>query len=54
MCGGIEGDRDIVSAAMAATVALTDTSDPRTARIDHNQRQRLHDQSTYESTLRRS
>lgn len=39
---GIEGDRDIVSAAMAATVALTDTADPRTARIDHNQRQRLH------------
>ena len=40
---GIEGDRDIVSAAMAATVAFTDTADPRTARIDHNQRQRLHD-----------
>lgn len=39
---GIEGDRDIVSAAMAATVALTDTADPRTAHIDHNQRQRLH------------
>jgi len=40
---GIEGDRDIVSAAMAATVAFTDTADPRTAHIDHNQRRRLHD-----------
>ncbi|MEI6252525.1 MAG: zinc ribbon domain-containing protein [Mycobacteriaceae bacterium] len=40
---GVRGDRDIVSAAMAATVALTDPTDPRTARIDHNQRQRLHD-----------
>ena len=40
---GVEGDRDIVSAAMAATVTHIDPADPRTARIDHTIRQRLHD-----------
>jgi hypothetical protein len=39
---GVEGDRDLVSAALAATVALTDPADPRTAAIDHTLRQRLH------------
>jgi hypothetical protein len=32
---GLQGDRDIVSAALAACVTLTDPDDPRTARIDY-------------------
>jgi hypothetical protein len=35
---GLRGDRDLVSAAMAATVTLTNPSDPGTARIDAPQR----------------
>ncbi|HEX3545077.1 MAG TPA: transposase [Mycobacterium sp.] len=36
-CGhcGLRGDRDIVSAALAACVTLTDPDDPRTARVDY-------------------
>jgi hypothetical protein len=36
-CGhcGLHGDRDIVSAALAACVTLTDPDDPRTARVDY-------------------
>jgi len=32
---GLRGDRDIVSAALAACVILTDPDDPRTARVDY-------------------
>jgi hypothetical protein len=32
---GLHGDRDIVSAALAACVELTDPDDPRTARVDY-------------------
>jgi hypothetical protein len=32
---GLHGDRDIVSAALAACVTLTDPDDPRTARVDY-------------------
>jgi hypothetical protein len=32
---GLQGDRDIVSAALAACVELTDPHDPRTARVDY-------------------
>jgi hypothetical protein len=39
---GLQGDRDLVSAAMAATVVLTDPADPRTAIIDPGLRERLH------------
>jgi len=39
---GVEGDRDLVSAAMASTVVFTDPADPRTATIDHDLRERLH------------
>jgi hypothetical protein len=39
---GVEGDRDLISAALAATVTLTDPADSRTATIDHTLRQRLH------------
>jgi hypothetical protein len=38
---GVQGDRDLVSAALATTV-LTDPEDPRTATIDHTLRERLH------------
>ena len=36
-CGhcGLRGDRDIVSAALASCVDVTDPDDPRTARVDH-------------------
>lgn len=36
-CGhcGLRGDRDIVSAALASCVDLTDPHDPRTARVDY-------------------
>jgi hypothetical protein len=33
---GLRGDRDIVSAALAACVELTDPDDPRTARVDYD------------------
>jgi hypothetical protein len=36
---GIEGDRDIVSAILAATVRLADPGDPKTASIDHGLRE---------------
>lgn len=36
---GIEGDRDIVSAILAATVRLADPGDPKTAGIDHGLRE---------------
>lgn len=39
---GVEGDRDLMSAAMASTVVLTEPEDPRTATIDHALRERLH------------
>ena len=32
---GLRGDRDVVSAMLAACVDLTDTQDPRTARVDY-------------------
>jgi hypothetical protein len=32
---GLRGDRDVVSAALAACVTLTDPDDPRTARVDY-------------------
>jgi hypothetical protein len=32
---GLHGDRDIVSAALAACIELTDPDDPRTARVDY-------------------
>jgi hypothetical protein len=32
---GLHGDRDIVSATLAACVSLTDPDDPRTARVDY-------------------
>jgi len=32
---GLRGDRDVVSAALAACVDLTDPEDPRTARVDY-------------------
>jgi hypothetical protein len=32
---GLRGDRDIVSAALAACVELADPDDPRTARVDY-------------------
>lgn len=42
-CGcGIEGDRDLMSAALATAVTLTDTDDPRAATIDPVLRSRLH------------
>ena len=36
-CGqcGLRGDRDVVSATLAACVELTDAEDPRTARVDY-------------------
>jgi hypothetical protein len=36
---GIEGDRDLVSAVLAATVVLADPGDPRTASINHRLRE---------------
>ncbi|ADI07720.1 hypothetical protein SBI_04600 [Streptomyces bingchenggensis BCW-1] len=33
---GLRGDRDLVSAALAAFTALTDPDDPTTARLDHD------------------
>jgi hypothetical protein len=39
---GVEGNRDLVSAAMASTVVLTEPADPRTATIDPGLRERLH------------
>lgn len=39
---GVEGDRDLFSAALASTVVLTDPADPRTASIDRELRERLH------------
>lgn len=36
---GIEGDRDIVSAILAATVRLASSDDPKTAGIDHGLRE---------------
>jgi hypothetical protein len=39
---GVEGDRDLVSAAMASTVVLTEPADPHTATIDPGLRERLH------------
>lgn len=36
---GIEGDRDIVSAILAATVRLADQDDPKSASIDHGLRE---------------
>jgi hypothetical protein len=40
---GVEGDRDLMSAAMATTVVLTDPNDPRTASINNDLLERLHD-----------
>ena len=36
---GIQGDRDMVSAVLAATVVLSDPDDPRTASINHRLRE---------------
>jgi hypothetical protein len=40
---GLRGDRDIVSAALAACVELADSDDPRTARVDYRLAHALRD-----------
>jgi hypothetical protein len=58
-CGdcGLRGDRDIVSAALAACVTLTDPDDPRTARVDyrlaHALRAGLASQQEWEGSVNR-
>jgi hypothetical protein len=58
-CGhcGLRGDRDIVSAALAACVRLTDPDDPRTARVDyrlaHALRDGLASQQEWEGSVNR-
>jgi transposase len=54
---GLYGDRDIVSAALAACVTLTDPDDPRTARVDyrlaHALRAGLASQQEWEGSVNR-
>src|SRR5439155_8676083 len=54
---GLHADRDIVSAALAACVTLTDPSDPRTARVDyrlaHALRAGLASQQEWEGSVNR-
>ena len=54
---GLHGDRDIVSAALAACVELTDPDDPRTARVDyrlaHALRAGLASQQEWEGSVNR-
>jgi hypothetical protein len=54
---GLHGDRDNVSAALAACVELTDPDDPRTARVDyqlaHALRARLVSQQEWEGSVNR-
>ncbi|OOK65414.1 putative transposase DNA-binding domain protein [Mycobacterium kansasii] len=54
---GLHGDRDIVSAALAACVTLTDPDDPRTARVDyrlaHALRAGLASQQEWEGSVNR-
>jgi hypothetical protein len=54
---GLHGDRDIVSAALAACVELTDPDDPRTARVDyrlaHALRASLASQQEWEGSVNR-
>ncbi|MEN3218847.1 zinc ribbon domain-containing protein [Mycobacterium avium] len=54
---GLRGDRDIVSAALAACVSLTDPEDPRTARVDyrlaHALRDGLASQQEWEGSVNR-
>ena len=55
---GLHGDRDIVSAALAACVTLTDPDDPRTARVDYRlahtlQRVWLASQQEWEGSVNR-
>jgi hypothetical protein len=54
---GLRGDRDIVSAALAACVELTDPDDPRTARVDyrlaHALRAGLASQQEWEGSVNR-
>ena len=58
-CGhcGLRGDRDIVSAALASCVDLTDPDDPRTARVDyrltHALRAGLASQQEWEGSVNR-
>ncbi|EID09176.1 transposase, IS605 family protein [Mycobacterium xenopi RIVM700367] len=58
-CGqcGLRGDRDIVSAALAACVEFTDPDDPRTARVDyrlaHALRDGLASQQEWEGSVNR-
>ncbi len=58
-CGqcGLRGDRDIVSAALAACVELTNPDDPRTARVDyrlaHALRDGLASQQEWEGSVNR-
>ena len=58
-CGhcGLRGDRDIVSAALAACVELTDPQDPRTAAVDyklaHALRDGLASQQEWEGSVNR-
>ena len=58
-CGhcGLRGDRDIVSAMLAACVDLTDPQDPRTARVDytlaHALRDGLASQQEWEGSVNR-
>ncbi len=55
---GLHGDRDIVSAALAACVTLTDPDDPRTARVDyrlaHALRAWLASQQEWEGSVNRN
>jgi hypothetical protein len=54
---GLHGDRDIVSAALAACVSLADPDDPRTARVDyqlaHALRASLASQQEWEGSVNR-